>query len=70
MESVSEAGSAALDILLKYIYLGLEIPRPALAMGVEGSATEAVLLEQKKWSGSLLKWHPAVSACRAEFRVE
>jgi hypothetical protein len=54
---------AALDILLKYVYLALATPKPLLPKGVEGAAAEAVLLEQKKWSGLLLKWHPVVSFC-------
>lgn len=60
MNAVCESGDEALDILLKYVYLALATPRPALPDGVEGSAAETVLLEQKKWSASLLKWHPIV----------
>jgi hypothetical protein len=58
---VAEAGDEALDILLKYVYLALATPQPPLPDGVEGSAAETILLEQKKWSASLLKWHPAVT---------
>jgi len=47
----------------RYVYLALATPRPPLAPGLEGAAAEAGLLEQKKWSGSLLKWHPLVRSC-------
>ena len=62
MDAVAAASPVALDLLLKYVYLGLATPMPLLPAGVEGAAAEAGLLEQKKWSSLLLKWHPKVVA--------
>lgn len=48
-------------MLLKYVYLALGTPKPPLPPGLDDAAADAVLLEQKKWSALLLKWHPLVS---------
>jgi len=60
VEGVAAAGPGCLDILLKYVYLGLATPRPPLHEDAAAAEQDATLLEQKKWSGALLKWHPAV----------
>jgi hypothetical protein len=73
VDAVAAAGPAQVDLLLKYIYLALASPRPAAPSTlsrtdppltqVERSQLEAVLLDQKKWSATLLKWQPLVSCC-------
>jgi hypothetical protein len=63
VEAVAGSSAFALDLLLKYVYLALATPRPPVPPDTtEGAALEAALLEQKKWSGLLLKWHPVVVA--------
>jgi hypothetical protein len=63
VEAVASSSAFSLDLLLKYVYLALATPRPPVPAGTaEGAALEAALLEQKKWSGLLLKWHPVVVA--------
>ena len=62
VEAVAASSAFALDLLLKYVYLALATPKPPVPAGAEGAALEAALLEQKKWSGLLLKWHPIVVA--------
>jgi hypothetical protein len=72
VDAVGGAGPAQLDLLLKYVYLGLSQPRPPTPPVLartdtpltqpERSQLEAVLLEQKKWSTTLLKWQPQVSS--------
>jgi hypothetical protein len=63
VEAVAASSASSLDLLLKYVYLALATPRPPVPAGTaEGAALEAALLEQKKWSGLLLKWHPVVVA--------
>jgi len=63
VEAVAASSAFALDLLLKYVYLALATPRPPVPSEMtEGAALEAALLEQKKWSGLLLKWHPVVVA--------
>ena len=73
VDAVAAVGPAQVDLLLKYVYLALASPRPAAPSALcraghpltqaERSQLEALLLEQKKWSTTLLKWQPLVSCC-------